>query len=190
MFQIAHDRLVDAGYVYIGMDHFARPSDELARALVERRLSRNFQGYTVRQAGDLIGFGVTAISDLSGSFAQNEAGLDAYMKIAEQRGLSTYRGFLTSDDDKRRRHIITQLMCNLYLDVGEVEERFGVNFWSEFDVERASLEALNADGIIEFDDREIQVTSKGRIFVRHVGSVFDRFLRTQSKNRPRFSKTV
>lgn len=190
MFQLAHDMLVEAGYVYIGMDHFARPEDELARALVERRLWRNFQGYTVKQAGDLIGFGVTAIGDISGSFAQNQAKLDDYITTAREQGLTTYRGFLTSDDDKLRRHIITQLMCNLFLDVSEVEEKFEVNFWSDFKSERLSLESLAADGIVEFDDHTIHVPPKGRIFVRHVGSVFDRFLRKQSKDGPRFSKSV
>ena len=190
MFQRAHDRLVESGYVYVGMDHFAKPEDELSRALDERRLWRNFQGYTVRQACDLLGFGVTAIGEVGGSFAQNNAELDAYMKTVAGEGLATYRGFLTSNDDKLRRHIITQLMCNLFLEIGRVEEEFGLKFWAEFEPEARALETLARDGIVEFDDRSIQVTAKGRIFVRHVGSVFDSFLGKQTHGGPRFSKSV
>ncbi len=190
LFKVAHDMLVDAGYVYIGMDHFARSEDELARALDNRRLWRNFQGYSVQQAGALIGFGVTAISDLAGSFAQNQSGLKAYLDEARGGGIATYRGMATSDEDRLRRHVITNLMCNLYLDIRDVEERFGIDFASTFSSERARLDELVSDGIVEIDESTIRVTARGRIFVRHVGMVFDTYTKSSVSGGPRFSRTV
>ncbi|MCP4676588.1 MAG: oxygen-independent coproporphyrinogen III oxidase [Deltaproteobacteria bacterium] len=190
LFKVAHDMLVDAGYIYIGMDHFARPEDELARALEERRLWRNFQGYGVRQAGALVGFGVTAISDLAGSFAQNKSDLDAYLDEARAGGITTYRGMAASDEDRLRRHVITNLMCNLHLDIGDVEDRFGIDFWSTFSNERARFDELVSDGIVEIDDSAIRVTARGRIFVRHVGMLFDTYTKNRAKDGPRFSRTV
>jgi oxygen-independent coproporphyrinogen-3 oxidase len=190
LFKIAHGMLVDAGYVYIGMDHFAKHEDELAKALKERRLWRNFQGYTVDEASALIGLGVTAISDLAGSFAQNRPSLEGYLDKTESKRLATYRGMSTSDEDRLRRHVITNLMCNLKIDVQEVEELFGIDFWRTFSFERKGLSELEKDGLAEFDDRVINVTPVGRIFVRHVGMVFDTYVRNQSIDGPRFSKTV
>ncbi len=190
LFRSAHDRLVDAGYVYIGMDHFARPDDELAKALADRRLWRNFQGYTVFRASDLVGLGVTAISDLCGSFAQNNPDLSLYSQAATAPRLATYRGIVTTPDDRLRRHVITQLMCNLTLSVESVGRAFAIDFWQYFQSERIDLNRLADDGLIELDEHSIAVTPAGRIFVRHVGRVFDRFIRERKSDGPRFSKTV
>lgn len=189
-FKLAHDVLLDAGYVYIGMDHFAKPEDELAKALDEHRLWRNFQGYTVQQAGDLIGLGVTAISDINGSFAQNTPKLEDYLATAQGSSLCTYRGMKTSPDDQLRRHVITNLMCNLHLNVREVESAFGIDFWDAFSAEKIMLGRLAQDGIVAMNDNEIQVLPQGRIFVRHVGTVFDTYTRNRNDDGPRFSKTV
>ncbi len=190
LFRLAHDMLIDAGYIYIGMDHFARPEDELAQALKQRRLWRNFQGYTVHQAADLVGFGVTGISDVAGAFAQNSPVLDHYLAETKTNGIATYRGMETSPEDRLRRHVITGLMCNLHLDIRAVEERFDINYESTFSAEQAPLEELVRDGIIEMDKQTIRVTPKGRIFVRHVGLVFDTYTRDRAEGGPRFSKTV
>ncbi|MDJ0765928.1 MAG: oxygen-independent coproporphyrinogen III oxidase [Myxococcota bacterium] len=192
LFRMAHDMLVDAGYIYIGMDHFARPDDPLATALKNRTLSRNFQGYTVLEAGALVGFGVTAISDIAGVFAQNQASLDRYLALTKTSGLTTYRGAKTTQEDRLRRHVITALMCNLHLDVSSVARRFDIDFWQVFANEKTQLNALAADGLITYDENEITVLPKGRLFVRHVGMVFDRYIQksTNRKNTPRFSRTV
>ncbi|MCP4603846.1 MAG: oxygen-independent coproporphyrinogen III oxidase [Proteobacteria bacterium] len=190
LFKLAHDMLVDAGFVYIGMDHFAKPEDELARALEERRLWRNFQGYTIQQAGALIGFGVTAISDTAGSFAQNQPVLDAYLEDVRKSRLATYRGVATSYEDQLRRHVITNLMCNLHLDIDDVEKCFDIDFWQTFSSEKIKLRELESDGLVELEDRIVRVTPKGRIFVRHVGMVFDTYTRSRPKGGPSFSKTV
>ncbi len=191
LFQLAHDMLVDAGYVHIGMDHFARPEDELTRALKDRRLWRNFQGYTTTaQAGGLIGFGVTGISDIAGSFAQNRPVLDDYLDETRANRLATYRGMISSDEDRLRQHVITDLMCNLHLDIGEVERRFNIDFWQTFSLEKKRLIELTTDGIVHMDDRTVQVTAKGRIFVRHVGMVFDTYTKSRTKDGPSFSRTV
>lgn len=190
LFKTAHEMLTGAGYVYIGMDHFAKPEDHLARALEERRLWRNFQGYTVREASALVGFGVTAIGDLAGAFAQNRSSLGSYLDETSVGRLATYRGMATSGEDRLRRHVITNLMCNLELDIREVEELFGIEFWKEFSLERQTLGALQDDGLVEVSDSAIIVTPVGRIFVRHIGMVFDTYVRNKSDDGPRFSKTV
>lgn len=190
LFRLAHDALIGAGYTYIGMDHYAKKDDELALALGKRRLWRNFQGYTVREAADLVGFGVTAISDVAGSFAQNLSAIDPYLKRAVSTGLATFRGMFTSPVDRLRRHIITQLMCNLHLDIPDVERRFGIDFKREFSLELREVQELEKDGLVTLDERQISVTNMGRIFVRHIGAVFDAYLREKKEGGPRFSKTL
>jgi oxygen-independent coproporphyrinogen-3 oxidase len=172
------------------MDHFALPTDELAVALKERRLWRNFQGYTVLEAPDLVGLGVTSISDLGGSFAQNNPRLEAYIQAAKSGALATYRGKDSSADDRIRRHVITHLMCNLELDVRKIEQQFDLDFWSYFSEENKQLTELANDGIIEIEANAIRVTPIGRIFVRHVGMAFDKYVRDRKAGGPRFSKTI
>jgi oxygen-independent coproporphyrinogen-3 oxidase len=190
LFQIAHDTLLDAGYVYIGMDHFALPDDELARALNAGTLSRNFQGYTVKQASRLIGLGATAISDLGTAFAQNQPDTSRYMAVAAGGAPATYRGMRTSAEDRLRRRIITELMCNLKLDIGAVEAEFGITFADHFKAELARLSELEADRLVRVDRATIAVTGRGRMFVRHVGMVFDAYLSRRREEMPRFSRTV
>jgi len=190
LFQIAHDTLLDAGYVYIGMDHFALPDEELARALTAGTLSRNFQGYTVRQASRLIGLGATAISDLGTAFAQNQPDTSRYMAAVRGGGPATCRGMRTSGEDRLRRRIITELMCNLKLDIDAVEAKFKVPFADHFEAELLKLSELEADGLVRVAPAAITVTGKGRMFVRHVGTVFDAYLSGSRKEPPRFSRTI
>jgi oxygen-independent coproporphyrinogen-3 oxidase len=117
LFRTAFDALLEAGYVQIGMDHFALPGDELARASLEGRLGRNFQGYTVKSAGDVVAFGVSAISDLQGAYAQNVQALRAYYARIEAGRLATDRGIILDGDDQRRRKLINALMCNFFVEL-------------------------------------------------------------------------
>ncbi len=188
LFRTAHDRLTDEGYVYIGMDHFALPDDALSLALREKRLSRNFQGYTVKQAQVLLGFGATAISDLGSAFAQNHPKTADYKERAAT-GLATFRGMATSPEDRLRRFVISEIMCNLVLRYEEVESRFNIRFAEHFAKEQTALRALEADGLIRLERDRIEVADIGRLFVRHVGLVFDTYSKTQTDG-PKFSRTV
>jgi oxygen-independent coproporphyrinogen-3 oxidase len=167
LFRTAWEAFTGAGYKAIGMDHFALPDDELGRAQAKRTLTRNFQGYTVKAAGDVIAVGASAISDVSGLYAQNARGLPHYYAAIGEGTLATERGFQCSEDDRRRRAIINGIMCNGWVDLGTT---------AGFERELARLQALEAEGLVTVRGSEIEVTPLGRIFVRNVACVFDAYL--------------
>jgi len=179
--------LTSAGYVPIGMDHFALPDDELAIAARDGGLWRNFMGYTVRRGNDLVGCGLSAIGDLDGTFFQNQKKLHAYERAAAEGGLATERGYAPTPDDRLRRHVITELMCNFRLRRADVESRFGIRFDEAFARELEDLKPLADDGLVEVDEEG--VTVKERLFVRNVCMVFDAYL-SRHRGRPRWSRTV
>ncbi len=195
LFAAARRLLIDAGYRPIGMDHFAVPEDELAAALDQRRLHRNFMGYTVLAATDAIGIGMSAISDVAGYYAQNVKRLDAYydrLQETDGRGepsLPTARGYVLSSDDKIRRWVIRQIMCNFVLEFGELEARFGVDFDSYFAAENETLADLENQGLIERKEDSLIVSPLGRVFVRNIAMVFDSYLE-QAGGRGKFSRTI
>ncbi|HEX5138817.1 MAG TPA: oxygen-independent coproporphyrinogen III oxidase [Planctomycetota bacterium] len=176
-----------AGYAPIGMDHFALPDDELARAALEGGLWRNFMGYTVRRGNDLVGLGLSAIGDLEGTFFQNHRKLHAYERAAEEGGLAAERGYAPTPDDRLRRHVITELMCNFRLDRADVERRFGIRFDETFAREILELRPLEQDGLVRVDAQGITVAE--RLLVRNVCMVFDAYLGRHG-GRPRWSRTV
>jgi oxygen-independent coproporphyrinogen-3 oxidase len=176
-----------AGYVPIGMDHFALPDDELATAAREGGLWRNFMGYTVRRGSDLVAMGLSAISDVDGTFLQNHRKLHAYEKAVEEGGLATERGYAPTTDDRLRRHVITELMCNFRVERADVERRFGIRFDEVFARELQELRPLAEDGLVELDPKGITV--KERLFVRNVCMAFDAYL-GRHRGRPRWSRTV
>jgi len=180
LFRQAWEAFTGQGYRPIGMDHFARPDDELAEAQATRTLTRNFQGYSVRAANDVIALGVSAISDIGGVYAQNTHSLNRYEAGVEKAGLATERGITLSADDLRRRRIITQIMCNFFVDLGERAEE-------EFGRELSSLRGLSQEGLVTVEGSRVEVTPLGRIFVRNVASIFDAYLTNES--RP-FSRAV
>lgn len=194
LFHDARGLFLAAGYVQVGMDHFARPGDELAVALRERRVHRNFMGYTVLPADDLIGFGITAISGVAGRFAQNESHLAQYYRTLDAGLLPAVRGIVLDDDDQLRAHVISTLMCNFELRFAEVEARFGLDFAATFAVELAELAPLAADGLIEISEGVLRATATGRLFIRNVCMPFDAWLRRRraapAGDAPRFSRTV
>lgn len=183
-----------AGYVQIGMDHFAVPEDELARALDARTLHRNFMGYTVQSSRDMVALGVSAIGDVQGAFVQNTKKLPEYYESIDAGRFPIERGYALDDDDRLRRHVITELMCNGHLDVADVEERFGLRFADYFARELALLTGPGspaADGLVEVTGEAIAVTALGRPFVRNVCMAFDRYLAARTGGAtPVFSKTV
>jgi len=183
LFRSAYNAFVGAGYQAIGMDHFALADDELAIAQNARTLWRNFQGYTVKRATDVIAFGISGISDVQGAYAQNLRPLPQYYRAVSGARFATVRGVLLSDDDLRRRSVITDLMCNFWVDLGPD----GLNY---FHPELGQLRRLEEEGLLTLRGSEIALTSLGRVFVRNVAMVFDPYLR-RAKDAPKpFSMTV
>jgi oxygen-independent coproporphyrinogen-3 oxidase len=189
IFRAGIERFTAAGYLYIGMDHFARPSDELCIAQNNRTLHRNFQGYTTKAGADLIGFGVSSISGIDRTYAQNYRDLKDYSAAAQRNEIPTMRGMKLNDDDVLRRTVISKLLCHCILHKGEIEAEFGIRFDDYFADELNSLEALRSDGLVSLGAGSISVTRLGRIFIRNVGMVFDKYLRAP-KTKPVFSKTL
>ena len=189
----AHARLALAGYVPIGFDHFALPTDSLALAAREQRLHRNFQGYTATRTEALVGLGLSAISDLPAGYAQNARRLHDYYAALDQGQLPTERGASRSFDDRLRGEIIRQIMCTFQLDRPGIERAFGIPFAATFQAELAALDRLADQGLVVVDDEVIQVTELGRLFVRNVAVVFDAYRGRSATTTPqpvRFSSSV
>ena len=185
-------RLLDAGYVYIGMDHFARPEDELAQALRNRSLRRNFMGYTTQAGTELIGFGPSAISELRDSYAQSQRDLRDWEKSVAERGFATMRGYSLSPEDQLRRWVIIRIMCHGELRAAEFRDAFGEDFDAHFSSELPRLEPMIEDElVIREGDGSIRLTALGRLLVRNVAGVFDAYLPEQQRQEGNlFSKTV
>jgi len=174
------ERLTTASYVYIGMDHFAKPDDELAIAQREGTLYRNFQGYSTHADCDLVGLGVTAIGSVGNVYAQNERALDAYVARIDRGELPVQRGVALNADDRLRRTIITQLICHFALDRDAISREHGIAFGDHFADELDRLRAMAADGLVELDDHTIRVTPRGKLLVRNICMIFDVYLRPVS----------
>ncbi len=182
------ERFQDAGYVYIGMDHFAKPDDELAVAQRRGELWRNFQGYTTRKGVELIGIGATSIGMLQDSYFQNYKTLREYNVAVDEGKLPVFRGFLLKEDDFVRREVIMDIMCNLGVSFRKIDDMFGIVFEDYFARELEELRELEEDGLIRVRDRKIEILPVGRMLIRNVAMVFDAYLRT--KKELRFSKTI
>jgi oxygen-independent coproporphyrinogen-3 oxidase len=188
----AIDAFTLAGYDAIGMDHFALPDDDLAIAARERRLHRNFMGYTTRPAEDSVAVGLSAIGDVRGAFAQNHKTLARYYQALDAGRFPIERGYALNDDDMLRRHVIGELMCNFHVDVADVARRFQVNPAEYFASELASLAAPDgpvADGLLRVGPHDWTVTERGRLFVRNICMAFDRYLAAHD-GRAVFSRTI
>jgi oxygen-independent coproporphyrinogen III oxidase len=170
------DLLADAGYVYIGMDHFARPDDELALAQRGGSLYRNFQGYSTHADCDLIGVGVTSIGKVANTYSQNRRNLDDYYADIDAGRLPVFRGIELSRDDEIRRDVITRVICNFGLDFAAVERAWSIDFRRHFADALANLAPMSKDGLLELDDDSIRVLPKGRLLIRNVCMVFDAYL--------------
>jgi oxygen-independent coproporphyrinogen-3 oxidase len=176
IFLEAHDRFTAAGYRYIGMDHFALPEDELARAFDDGTMQRNFMGFTTRAGADLIGMGVSAISSLDGMFAQNVKKLPAYGRAVHAGDFPTERGLLLSPDDRLRRDVIAGLMCCDHVDKRALEACHGIRFDDYFAAELAALQPMIDDELLTVNELSLDLTFLGRLFVRNIAMVFDAYL--------------
>jgi len=187
--QMTIERLTEAGYVYIGMDHFARPDDELARAQREGTLYRNFQGYSTHAECDLVGIGITSIGMVGPAYAQNVRTLEEYYPRIDSGELAIFRGVALNRDDLIRRDVITQLICHFELDFAAVERTWDLSFPAYFSEELAKLRDMAEDGLVEMDAAGIRVRPAGRLLIRNICMVFDAYLRAASGGR-RFSKVI
>ncbi|WP_312983359.1 oxygen-independent coproporphyrinogen III oxidase [Atlantibacter sp.] len=181
--------LMQTGYQFIGMDHFARPDDELAIAQREGVLHRNFQGYTTQGDTDLLGLGVSAISMTGDSYAQNYKELKQYYQYVDERGDALWRGLSLTRDDCIRRDVIKALICNFRLDFSAVEQQWQLNFADYFAEDLKLLAPLAKDGLVDIDQKGIQVTPKGRLLIRNICMCFDVYLRQKARMQ-QFSRVI
>jgi oxygen-independent coproporphyrinogen III oxidase len=192
LLQAAIERLTEAGYVYIGLDHFALPQDELSRALDAGTLQRNFMGYTTHAACDLIGLGVSAISHIGDSFSQNHRELPAWEIAVDQGRLPLHRGLTLDEDDVIRADVIQELMCSGQIDCSRVARRHDIDFDEYFADALAQIAPLEEDGLVEASAGRIVATSRGRLMLRIIAMCFDRYLPAQpaSEIRPSHARAV
>jgi oxygen-independent coproporphyrinogen-3 oxidase len=166
----------DGQYVYIGMDHFAKPTDELAVAQREKKLQRNFQGYSTRAGSDIYAFGMSSISQIPDAYWQNEKELPKWQQAVAAGKMPLQRAYFMTDEDKIRRETIMRTMCDLSLDFAAMSQKLGINFAQHFAKELASLAPFEADGLVKRSAAGLEVTDAGRLFIRNIAMCFDNTL--------------
>ena len=186
---LAIRKLTGAGYVYVGMDHFALPHDELSVAAKQGRLHRNFQGYSTRPDSDLLGFGISAISKVGSTYSQNVKTLDEYYDRLDRAELPVFRGIELTADDLLRRAVIQSIMCHFELSIESIEIAHLIRFRDYFSSEWERLEELAREGLVTLEPGWIVVTPRGRLLVRTIAMIFDLYL-TRGDKRERFSKII
>jgi len=188
--KMTSEKLEKAGYEYIGMDHFAKPTDELAIAQKEGTLYRNFQGYSTKAGADLYAFGMSAISQFENIYAQNHKDFKAYYAAIDAGEPATNVGYRMTSDDHIRKEVIMKLMCDLEVDKREIERKFGVDFESYFQKDIPKLEQFIRDGLVVNDPDKIRVVDSGILIIRNIAMCFDAYLEEMMRTKPVFSKTV
>lgn len=183
------ETLGSAGYKFIGMDHFAKPDDELAIAQQNGVLHRNFQGYTTQEECDLLGLGVSAISLLGDTYAQNQKDLKEYYTAVDTNGIALHKGLAMSEEDCLRRDVIKQLICNFKLAYVPIEQQYDIDFRQHFAEDLALLAPLAADGLLDIGEEQITVSAKGRLLIRNICLCFDTYSRAQAKQQ-QFSRII
>ena len=185
--QMIGAKLIEAGYVYIGMDHFAKPDDELAIAQREGKLYRNFQGYSTHSDCDLVGMGVTSIGRVGDAYIQNVKTIDEYDTLISAGKLAVFKGVDLDDDDKLRRAVITHLICHFELTFATIEQQFDIVFADYFASELDKIQAMQTDGLLQLSEQGIQVEVAGRLLIRNICMVFDKYL---AEKQQQFSKVI
>ena len=183
-------RLTEAGYVYIGMDHFAKPNDSLAVAQRQGRLHRNFQGYSTFADSDLIAVGASAIGAIGATYSQNEKELPAYYERLNAGELPIARGLVLSHDDLLRRTVIHTLLCHFELNLSAVEAAFGIDFCQYFSNELEQLKTFEEEGLVSLEQGWLMVSVKGRLLIRNIVMVFDRYLQQAQATLAKYSRTI
>ena len=191
LLELAIEKLTAAGYVYIGMDHFALPDDDLAQAQQRGSLHRNFMGYTTHADSDLLGLGVSAISHIGDSFSQNPRDLPSWQIALDEGRLPVFRGMRLDEDDVLRAELIQQLMCQGEIRVAALERRYAIDFAEYFAEALDRLHPLVADGLVKVEDERIVATTQGRLLLRNIAMCFDRYLSPPAEGvAPRFSRAI
>ena len=190
LLKLSIEKLTRNGYVYIGMDHFAKPDDELTVAMKQGTLYRNFQGYSTHAGLDLLAVGISSISMLSRLYVQNHKKLPEYYQALDQGKLPVMRGIELSPDDLLRREVISELMCNFQLRKAEIVSRYSIDFNDYFSEALSTMEEFERDGLIELQDDELKVTTAGRLLIRNIAMNFDAYLNKKDDQKPQFSRTV
>jgi oxygen-independent coproporphyrinogen-3 oxidase len=189
LMELTIDKLTAAGYVYIGMDHFALPDDELTIAQREGGLQRNFQGYSTRRQCDLVGLGVSAIGKVGDCYAQNIKDIPTWQSLVAEGRLPIWRGVGLTTEDRMRRSIIESIMCHGEVKYHQFESNFSIDFHDHFSLELGNLAQLEKDGLIEIGDDEFRATPEGRLLLRAIAMIFDEYLQS-SESRPKFSRVI
>ena len=189
LMKLSIETLCDYGYDFIGMDHFAKPNDELSIAQSNGTLHRNFQGYTTKGGCDLLGLGVSSISSIGRSFGQNIKELQGYYKAIENQQHALERGVSLNDDDILRGEVIRELMCNLFLDKNKINEKYNINFDEYFVDDLPLLDTFIEDGLVENTDDSITVNQKARLLIRIICMSFDAYMK-KHVNQQRFSRVI
>jgi len=190
LLQLAVEKLTAAGYVYIGMDHFALPDDPLAQAQQRGSLHRNFMGYTTHADSDLIGLGVSSISHIGNSFSQNPRDLPSWEAAIDAGRLPVFRGMQMSEDDELRADLIQSLMCQGEIPITALERRYGIDFQAYFADALERLRPLKDDGLVQIAPDRIMATPQGRLLLRNIAMCFDRYLPSPDASQSRFSRTI
>ena len=190
LLKMSIEKLTSSGFVYIGMDHFARPQDELTIAMQNGTLYRNFQGYSTHAGINLLAVGITSISMLSDLYVQNYKTLDEYYEKLDQGAIPVMRGVELNKDDQLRREVITELMCNFRLKKEKIESKYNIKFDAYFADALKTLKQFENDELVELADDQIAVTTAGRLLVRNIAMYFDFYLNRKEKDKPQFSRTV
>jgi oxygen-independent coproporphyrinogen-3 oxidase len=187
------EQLTDAGYIFIGMDHFAKPDDELSIALKEKKLYRNFQGYSTNAGTDLYAMGITSISQLKNIYAQNYKTEKEYYKSLDDGIIPTVKGYKLSEDDHIRSEVIMRLMCDFELDFKSIEEKYNINFENYFakglNSTEGGLGEMQNDGLVEMSDTGILVKDMGRLLIRNIAMNFDGYIE-RKEDKAKYSRTV
>lgn len=187
--KMATEKLTSGGYSFIGMDHFAKPDDELAIALREKKLYRNFQGYSTRAGADLYAFGITAISQLTNVYAQNHKVEKDYYEALDAAKIPTGKGYRLNEDDKIRRYVVMKVMCDFALNFKEVEEKFEIDFRKYFNWGLNNLKEMVEDELVELEKDSLTVTEVGRLLVRNIAMNFDGYIE-RKEDIGKYSKTL
>lgn len=188
LLHMAIERLQAAGYVYIGMDHFAKPEDSLVQAQRAEKLQRNFQGYSTHGDCDLLSFGVSSISAFGGAYVQNAKKLEDYHQHIDSNQRPSVRGFTLSNEDHLRQFVINQLICHFHLDFDSVIKKFAIDPKVHFATELATLTPMIEDGLLSLNEQGIHVHNAGRLLIRRICMVFDEYL--NNGNQIRYSKVI
>lgn len=189
LLKLSIDKLTNAGYVFIGMDHFAKPDDELTIALNEKKLYRNFQGYSTRSGADLHALGITGISQFGRIYSQNEKTEKKYYSALDENRLPISKGYYLNDDDVLRRKVIMKIMCDFQLDFTEIENEFGIDFEKYFAWGLKNLREMIDDDLVEIKDKKLIVKNTGRLLIRNVAMNFDGFIE-RNQDQMKYSRTV